>query len=90
MISKDDWRLRNDVKHLEGMSVNPTDGEAITLHMEDNRECTFCWRKVSDNPHEHWYVTEDVGSCVCEDCFQDFKDMFCFRLLDGWDIEWEK
>lgn len=88
MIESNDWRLLNDVKHLKGIEVNPTDGKEITVHMESNQKCVFCWDKVSDNPHEYWYVTEGEKDCICEFCFQDFQDLFGFKVLDGWDT-WE-
>lgn len=29
-----------------------------------------------------------MSCCICEECFNDFKDMFHWRKLDGWDIDW--
>ena len=31
MIDKNDWRLLNDVDHLRGAYINPTDGEEIVF-----------------------------------------------------------
>lgn len=90
MIEKDDWRLLNDVKHLEGMGVNPIHGKEIKQNKGDKQECVFCWEKVLGNPFELWYITDNLETCICEECFYDFKDSFRFQLLDGWDIEWDK
>ena len=51
MIDKNDWRLLNDVDHLRGTYINPTDGEEICQNAKH-------------------------------------LEMFKWRLLDGYDIEW--
>ena len=60
MIDKNDWRLLNDVDHLRGTYINPTDGEEICQNAKHLDHCVFCY----------------------------FNEMFKWRLLDGYDIEW--
>ena len=88
MIEKDDWRLRQDVEFLKGKCINGTDGEEILSHTAHLTACIFCREQVEDNPHQWWYVPEDMSCCICEECYQDFKESFQWKELDGWDIDW--
>ncbi len=89
MIRKDDWRLLNDVEHLQGMAINPTDGEEICENAPYLTKCQFCLEPVENSRYQYWFVPENACSCICEECFNDFKDSFGWKLLDGWDIEWQ-
>ena len=90
MVEKDDWRLLNDVEHLKSKYINPTDGEEISKHAPHLKSCSFCMEQVRNNPRNWWYVPEDISCCICEECFNDFKEIFEWKLLDGWDIVWDK
>ena len=90
MTEKDDWRLLNDVERLKNKEINPTDGEEIVKHAPYLKKCIFCWDEVQDNPHLWWFIPTDMSCCICEECFNDFKDMFHWRKLDGWDIDWTR
>lgn len=48
----------------------------------------FCCDKVQDNPHQWWFIPKDVSCCICEGCYNDFKEMFRWKELDGWDMDW--
>lgn len=89
MIDKDDWRLvTNDVVYLKNKSINPTDGEEIAKHAPYFESCIFCLEKVRNTPYQRWFVPEDMSCCICEECFNDFREMFGWKRLDGWDIVW--
>ena len=88
MIEKDDWRLLNDVEHLYNKEIVPTDGEEIFHHMLELKKCIFCLNPVENTRHSFWYLPINKSCCICEECYEDFKDMFHWKLLDGWDIEW--
>ena len=88
MVEDGDWRLLNDVEHLKNKCMNPTDGEEITKHIPYLKKCVFCWDEVQDSPHQWWFMPEDMSCCVCEECYNDFKEMFGWKKLDGWDIDW--
>ena len=88
MIEKDDWRLLNDVEYLKDKELNPTDGEEITAHAPHLKTCAFCWEQVRDTRHQWWYLPLDLSCCICEKCCDDFKEMFRWKMLDGWDLEW--
>lgn len=86
-MEKDDWRLLNDVKSLHSCALEPTDGEELIKHKTKLVKCVFCWDKVRGDS-QRWYLPLNKSCCICETCFQDFHEMFHWRLLDGWDIEW--
>lgn len=88
MISKDDWRLLNDVEHLYDCYINPTDGEELSKHLPNLKHCVFCYDLIQDNLNQYWYLPLDQSCCICEKCYNDFKEIFRWKLLDGWDIEW--
>lgn len=88
MVEKDDWRLRQDVEFLKGKCINGTDGEEIVSYTSHLTACIFCREQVENNPHQWWYVPEDMSCCICEECHQDFKESFQWKELDGWDIDW--
>ncbi len=90
MIEKDDWRLLviDDPARLKNIYINPTDGEEISQNAPHLKSCSFCLDSVNDNIHQKWFVTEDLSDCICKECYSNFKDMFQWELLDGWDIEW--
>lgn len=89
MAEKDDWRLlNNNGECLKKAYINPTDGEEICKHAPQLRRCEFCFEPVQDNSHQWWFIPIDLSCCICEDCFHDFKEMFEWKKLDGWDIEW--
>lgn len=88
VVEKDDWRLQNDVEHLKKAAIHPTDGEELCKHAPHLKRCEFCFQPVQDTPHQWWFVPEDLSGCICEECYNDFKDDFEWKELDGWDVEW--
>lgn len=46
------------------------------------KHCEFCMKKfIFGNESEKLYATKNLKYWICEKCFEDFKDMFKFRLL---------
>lgn len=90
MIEKDDWRLRDDVEYLKNKGINSTDGEEITQYAKHLKKCIFCWEEVQDTPHQWWFIPEDLSCCICEECYNDFWELFNWKELDGYDIEWSQ
>ena len=88
MFEKDDWRLLNDVTYLRKAYINPTDGEEMCKHAPHLKRCEFCFEPVQDNIHQWWFVPENLTCCICEKCYNDFKETFEWKRLDGWDIKW--
>lgn len=88
MVEKDDWRLTvNNGKSLRKACINPTDGEEICKHAPQLKKCAFCLEPVQNDPHQWWFIPIDFSCCICENCFNDFKKMFEWKKLDGWDID---
>lgn len=87
-MDKDDWRLLNDIEYLKNKSLYPTDGEEIVKYASYLEKCIFCWDKVQNSSHQRCFVLEDISCYICETCYSDFKEIFHWRKLDGWDIDW--
>ena len=88
MIEQNDWRLLNDVEYFKKAYINPTDGEEICRYAPHLKRCEFCLEPVQDKLHQWWFVPTDLSCCICEECYNDFKEDFEWKKLDGWDIEW--
>ncbi|MCI9675495.1 MAG: hypothetical protein HFH06_06975 [Lachnospiraceae bacterium] len=88
MAEKEDWRLAaKDVEYLKDKYLNPTDGEEIVINAPYLKMCIFCWEEVRNIPYQRWFVPEDISCCICEKCYEDFKEMFGWKMLDGWDTD---
>ena len=83
MVEKDDWRLTNQEKYLKG----------TTLHLRtyskynedwDHDHCEFCMKKITETGKKaeihKGYATEDNYRWICIDCFNDFKEMFEWKV----------
>ena len=89
-LESDDWRLLSvDVDELMYRDINPTDGGELGLHARHLTHCAFCWTQVEHKRHQRWYLPTDLHCCICENCFRDFRELFHWNELDGWDMEWE-
>jgi len=86
MEDKNDWRLSTDAEYLKNKYINPTDGEEIIKYAPYLKACFFCLEKVLNSPYQRWYMPENMSCCICEKCFDDFKEMFQWKKLDGWDF----
>jgi hypothetical protein len=84
MREGDDWRLQGQEKYLKGVTLF---WKKYTRYSErwDHDHCEFCWAKFieeysTDGLHEG-YATEDSYRWICEECFEDFKDLFDWRVM---------
>jgi hypothetical protein len=82
--TEDDWRLQGQEGYLKG----------VTLHWSrwtipkpdwDHDHCEFCWAKFMEDDRlpdviHHGYTTPDRYHWICEQCFEDFKDRFEWRV----------
>jgi hypothetical protein len=80
-----DWRLVNQLKYLKGVRLlwrryAPSSPE------NDHDHCEFCWAKLMvDGKHDslpEGYSTPDGYRWVCKPCFDDFFDMFDWKVND--------
>lgn len=91
MIDKDDWRLLNDADCLRDQYLDPVSSNEIILHLPELKHCVFCLEQLPEqlSYYERWYITPDRKNCVCESCFNDFREYFNLKSTDGWDVEWD-
>lgn len=90
-MESDDWRLLSvDADELLYRDIDPTDGEELGLHVPGLTRCAFCWTQVEHTRHQRWFIPTEKTCCICENCFRDFKELFHWRELDGWDLEWNE
>jgi len=82
MIENNDWRLMNQERYLKGV---PLKHSVWTPPSEtwDHDHCEFCFEKFSqyEGDMHDGYCTIDEYHWICEECFEDFKDIF------GWKVE---
>ena len=82
MDMQNDWRLNNQMEYLYKSELR------YSTFMEDERNdhehCEFCWAKFSDEPEDlhNGYCTLDGYRWICEECYNDFKDMFKWKLVE--------
>lgn len=72
----DDWRLNGQKAYLFRAILFKTPSYELHTH------CDFCWAKFSTAPEDlQWgYATADLVHWVCEDCYNDFKDEFEWKV----------
>lgn len=72
---KNDWRYHGQDNYLLNKElIRATFGQSDG----DHRHCEFCWQKFSLNSDDlqNGYCTKDRYHWVCEDCFNDFDNIF--------------
>jgi hypothetical protein len=86
-VDKSDWRLRGQEKYLKGVTlVRRRYRKYAKSPSWDHDHCAFCWAKfmVEDYPNvlHQGYATADDYHWICEQCFEDFKDMFRWNAIE--------
>ena len=78
----EDWRLNGQERYLNSAKLQRCRLRFPEPEEVDHTHCDFCWAKFSDNENDlhEGYVTEDHNHFVCEECFQDFKDRFQWKV----------
>lgn len=78
-----DWRLQGQELYLRGAALvfkryKSTPGS-------DHEHCDFCWAKFfePDGYLHEGYSTPDNKHWVCPQCYEDFREMFGWTLIDG-------
>lgn len=87
MVSKDDWRLRGQEDYMRKYKfkykkfVSQNSGAR-------HAHCEFCWHKFMENPYgvedctSHGYCSLDEKYWVCNECFEDFKEMLSWENVE--------
>ncbi len=83
MIEETDWRLLNQKEFLLNAKLKKTEYTKPSDKW-DHDHCVFCWDKFSENEEDlqQGYCTLDKKYWVCEECYNDFKEMFNFTVVD--------
>lgn len=81
MLEKNDWRLLNQGQYLTNARLKRSEYKAPSEKW-DHDHCSFCWDKFSESDGDlHLgYCTLDGKFWICDECFDDFKDMLRFEL----------
>ena len=77
-----DWRLQGQEKYLKGVALTKKQYMPYRKGW-DHDHCEFCGRKFTKNLPDTLqigYSTNDNYHWVCEDCFNDFKKQFEWRV----------
>ena len=83
----EDWRLQGQEKYLTGVELCRKRYRR-TSQAWDHDHCEFCSEKfaeedlIPDSLHEG-YATPDSYRWICPQCFEDFKEQFQWRVVDG-------
>mgnify|MGYP003297993880 CR=1 FL=1 len=82
MLEKNDWRLVSQQEYLMNADLKKEKYSQPTENW-DHDHCAFCWNKFSYNPEDlnMGYCTKDKKHWICEECFNDFKEMFNFKII---------
>jgi hypothetical protein len=81
-----DSRLTNQEEYLKGVTLFKKNYARYSEDW-DHDHCAFCWTKfaekdsIPDALHQG-YTTKDEQHWICEECFQDFKETFSWKVID--------
>jgi len=84
MVQPNDWRLtsqENYLKNVELFYKIYSDRKTET----DHDHCEFCLATFSDAIHDalkEGYTTANDYWWVCKECFEDFNEMFRWKVID--------
>lgn len=78
-----DWRLNGQERYLYGAKIKRINFLKKTME-SDHEHCEFCFEKISNyfNTTHEAYCTEDEYYWICDNCYNDFKTMFDWKLMD--------
>jgi len=83
MLEQNDWRLRTQEKYLMNDKLRKQTYAVPSLTWNHDH-CEFCWATFSEQGEDlhEGYCSLDKKNWICEQCFQDFKDLFKFTLAE--------
>ena len=78
---KEDWRYRGQENYLKNEKFIKAE---FNLSDGDHTHCDFCWQKFGLNADDlqSGYCTQDRYHWVCEDCFNDFENIFNWTKIE--------
>ena len=77
-----DWRLRSQEAYLKGVEIHLSNYDLVKPD-GDHDHCEFCWDKFSHlkKDLQAGYCTTDFYRWICEPCYNDFKEMFGWKVV---------
>jgi len=84
MIEKNDWRLMKQEKYLKNKELYHIHFNQKEKH--DHDHCVFCMEKFMFY-EQIGYCTTDYYHWICKTCYEDFKDMFSWKVIDENNVE---
>lgn len=83
MNNSDDWRLQGQEKYLKDKTLY-FEKYKIKKRDWDHDHCEFCSMKFSEikspDTVTEGYTTEDHYRWICETCYNDFKEIFNWKI----------
>lgn len=78
-----DWRLQGQERYLKGVEISWAPYEPFREGW-DHDHCEFCNRKfaLKGGDFTEGYVTRDKYHWICRDCYEDFKSLFDWRVVE--------
>ncbi len=76
--NNNDWRLTNQMNYLYEKKLELKSYQPYREGWEHDH-CEFCCETIDVNSPDA-YTTEDNYHWICQECFNDFKDMFKWEL----------
>lgn len=80
-MENNDWRLQGQEEYLQDKVLYYKKYHKHSKEW-DHEHCDFCGAKISeysDDLHEG-YCTENEEYWICEECYNDFKEMFNWKI----------
>lgn len=82
MREENDWRLQGQARYLSGVELGWQEYREYRAGW-DHDHCEFCAAKFSESLPDTLrggYATLDRYRWVCKECFDDFRDLFNWRV----------
>ena len=79
-----DWRNRGQDEYLIDISLKFVSKYTKFSPEWEHEHCEFCTSKISEYEGDlhQAYCTKDEKKWICEECFNDFKDMFRWKVIE--------
>lgn len=85
IIKCDDWRLTGQEQYMlfsKLVEIVPCEYiSKLTDPTSFHEHCEFCMEKIEESDMSRHYYTTNQYSWICEQCYNDFKEMFGFTLI---------
>lgn len=83
MIEENDWRLQGQEEYLKGKKLYYKKYKKYSERWE-HEHCEFCSEKISEYKGDlnYAYCTKDEKYWICEECFNDFKELFKWKVIN--------